>query len=205
MDILKNFVVFEGLDGSGTTTQLNTLDDIIHHVPVHKTYEPTDSIIGKIIRQCLGKELKFTAETLAYLFAADRNEHLFGLGGIKERCERGELVVSDRYLPSSLVYQGLSCGEELPARLNEKFPGPELLIYFDLDAETAQKRLSRRPQKEIFEYLDFQIRAGELYKKILRNLSSRGIRIEIINAALPLEEVTLKVREKILNLPIFNR
>ena len=57
MDILKNFVVFEGLDGSGTTTQLNTLGDFIHHVPVHKTYEPTNGIIGKIIRQCLGKEL----------------------------------------------------------------------------------------------------------------------------------------------------
>ena len=205
MDILKNFVVFEGLDGSGTTTQLNTLEDFIHHVPVHKTYEPTDGIIGKMIRRCLGKEIKFTAETLAYLFAADRNEHIFGSGGVKERCERGEIVVSDRYLLSSLVYQGLSCGEELPARLNSSFPSPELLIYFDLDAETAQKRLSRRSQKEIFEYLDFQVKARELYKKILRDLSSQGIKIEIIDAALPPKEVTLKVRENLLNLPIFNR
>ena len=215
MEIIKNFVVFEGLDGSGTTTQLKILEANLgsqkrqsqtaaEPLPsLYITFEPTDGIIGRIIRKSLKKEITLSAESIAYLFAADRNEHLNEKGGILERCRRGELVVSDRYFASSLVYQGISCGGELARRLNQDFPGPELLLYFDIDPGTAEKRLSRRSQREIYEYLDFQIKARELYKSTLEELSLKGVKVESIDAALPPEEIGQIVLGIIKKMPIF--
>jgi len=210
MKILKNFVVFEGIDGSGTTTQLNLLETFFSQnreklplPPFHKTYEPTNSSIGQMIRSALRKEVPLEAETVALLFAADRNEHLFGKGGIEERCGRGELVVSDRYTPSSLVYQGITCGEELPLALNRDFPGPELLLFFDIDPVNAQDRIASRELKEIYEYLDFQIQVRQCYKNLLPALAEQGVRVETIDASLPPSEVAREVWKTMEKLPIF--
>jgi len=228
MEILRNFAVFEGADGSGTTTQLNILEAVFHpnqiskdHFyaadpkqgyissrrpelpPLYKTCEPTDGIIGRIIRSGLKKESVLLPETIARLFAADRNEHLYGPDGVVERCGRGELVVSDRYLPSSLVYQGITCGEELPATLNSRFPGPELLIYFDIDPETAQKRMASREYKEIYEKLDFQVLVRQRYKALLPIFQSSGVMVEIIDSSAPLDEVAGQVWSVIQKMSIF--
>ena len=210
MEILKNFAVLEGPDGSGTTTQLNILENFFQEnrksLPyLFKTFEPTNGSIGKLIRANLRKEVIFSPETVALLFAADRNEHLWGPGGIVEHCKAGELVVSDRYLPSSLVYQGITCGEELPGRLNRDFPGPELLIFLDIDPETAQSRINGRGQKEIFEYLDFQIKVRERYRKLLPILSEQGVVVHTIDASLPVEEVAREVWMALQKMPIFER
>ena len=212
MKILRNFVVFEGCDGSGTTTQLSILEDFFHRnksrlslPPLYRTFEPTNGSIGKIIRSVLQKKLTLLLETTAMLFAADRNEHLYGSNGLTERCNRGELAVSDRYVPSSLVYQGLLCGEELPARLNRDFPGPELLIFFDINPETAQQRMSGRDVKEIYEYLDFQIRVRERYKSLLPQFASQGVKVEIIDASPPIEDVAAEVWRAIKKLPIISQ
>ena len=210
MEILKNFIVFEGIDGSGTTTQLNILEKFfllnqarLSLPPFYKTFEPTDGSIGKIIRSCLREEAVLRAETIAMLFAADRNEHVFGSGGVAERCGRGELVVSDRYVPSSLVYQGITCGDELPAALNRVFPVPELLLFFDIDPETAQKRIAGREQKEIYETMDFQIQVRRRYKTLLSQFSAEGVRIGIIDSSKPPEEAAREVWEHIQKMPIF--
>jgi dTMP kinase len=139
------------------------------------------------------------------LFAADRHEHLFGPGGIVERCKQGELVVSDRYLPSSLVYQGITCGDEFPDLINRDFPGPELLLFFDIDPEIAMKRISGRGQAEIFEYLEFQILVRERYKALLPRLSEQGIRVENIDASAPPEEVAREVWAAIEKMPIIKK
>ncbi|MDR2900663.1 MAG: dTMP kinase, partial [Treponema sp.] len=140
MSIISNFIVFEGGDGTGTSTQCERIRRRVSNVSCFITFEPTDGPIGKIIRSALKKDLMLQPETLARLFAADRNEHLYQSDGIVERCNRGEIVVSDRYIPSSLVYQGIECGEELPAKLNKDFPLPELLFYFDIDPAIALER-----------------------------------------------------------------
>jgi len=209
MKILQNFVVFEGCDGSGTTTQLNMLEDSFLRgrppLPVlHKTNEPTNGSIGKVIRAFLREEITLQPETVAMLFAADRNEHIYGNGGIAERCGRGELVVSDRYILSSLVYQGLLCGEELPSRLNQDFPRPQTLIFFDIDPQTAQDRMKGRDVKEIYEKLDFQIRVRERYKNLLPRFTSQGVMVEIIDASAPPEDVGRQVWQIIQKLPIIN-
>ena len=209
MKILKNFAVFEGIDGSGTTTQLNILEKLFLEnskqlPPLYKTFEPSNGSIGRLIRSCLKGETPLKPETIAHLFAADRHEHLYGPEGIEKRCSRGELAVSDRYTLSSLVYQGISCGEELPARLNRDFPAPEMLIYFDIDSKIALERINGRQHKEIFETLDFQIEAGRRYKTLLPQLSAAGVKIEIIDASLPADKVAGEVCRIIEKMPIFN-
>ena len=211
MEILANFVVFEGLDGSGTTTQIGILERFFiqnrHSMPpFHITFEPTNGSIGKLLRSLLKGEETLKAETMALLFAADRNEHIFGSGGIAERCKLGELVVSDRYLLSSLVYQGITCGNELPALLNRNFPKPELLIFLDIEPETALGRIaSRGAQKEIYENPVFQQEVRARYKTLLPEFASRGVRVETIDASLPPDEVARQVWGAIEKMPIFKR
>jgi len=209
MEILKNFAVFEGIDGSGTTTQLSMLEAFFQQnkrsfPPFYKTFEPTNGSIGKLIRSCLRNETPLSPVSMALLFAADRNEHIYGSEGINERCKRGELVVSDRYLLSSLVYQGLLCGEELPARLNQDFPRPELLLFFDLEPEIALERISGRRQREIYENLDFQVQVRRRYKDLLPALSSAGVSVEILDASRPAEEIAADVLGFIQKMPIIN-
>jgi dTMP kinase len=170
--------------------------------PLHTTFEPSDGPIGALIRSALKGEFSLKGETIARLFAADRNEHLYARGGVLERSEQGELVVSDRYTLSSLVYQGIDCGEELPRSLNEAFPGPELLIFFDLDPETAQKRLEGRPGRDIYEYLEFQVKVRERYKALLPEYEKAGVRVELVDASQKPEEVEQEVWRALQKMPI---
>ncbi|MDR0312115.1 MAG: dTMP kinase [Treponema sp.] len=210
MKIQENFVVFEGGDGSGTTTQLKKLKgyfetNAVGLPPLFDTNEPTDGSIGRLLRQGLRGEIRLQSETIAFLFAADRNEHIFGPNGIQEHCNRGELVVCDRYVLSSLVYQGITCGDEFPARLNRDFPLPELLIFFDLDPEIALERMDNRTQKEIFETLDFQIQVRNRYKALLPALSVKGCQTVTIDASLPVDEVFSEVWKAMGKMPIIKR
>ncbi|MDR1971111.1 MAG: dTMP kinase [Treponema sp.] len=205
MDVIRNFVVLEGADGSGTSTQLELLGRRFPGpgLPVfHPTAEPTGGEVGRLIRLALKGQVPLLPETLARLFAADRGEHLYGRGGVLERTGRGELVVSDRYTPSSMVYQGLECGEELPRRLNESFPVPELILFFDLDPQRAAERIQNRPEKEIYEYLDFQIKVHDRYLKLLPVFRAQGSRVVEINAARRPEEVAEEVWAALEKLPI---
>ena len=207
MNILPNFAVFEGGDGSGTTTQLGLLERRFAGAgPVfHPTFEPTGGPLGKIIRAALRKELPLLPETLARLFAADRGEHLYGPGGILERTGRGELVVSDRYILSSLAYQGITCGEELPRLLNAPFPAPELLLFFDLDPRIAVERLRNRPALEIYEYREFQEKVRARCHALLPGFQAAGVRVELIDASQPAETVAESVWRAIENMPILRK
>jgi dTMP kinase len=208
MLIIQNFAVFEGGDGSGTSTQLEELrsrfsENSSSLPPFYGTFEPTKGPIGALIRRALSGESPIRAETLAGLFAADRNEHIYGEGGILEHCGRGELVVSDRFTLSSLVYQGITCGNELPKQLNAGFPVPELLVFFDLDPDIALKRMEGRSSRDIYEYRDFQIRVREGYKALLPWYEEQGVRIAVIDASRPQEEVFREVWSILQNLSIF--
>jgi dTMP kinase len=223
MGVLRNFVVFEGIDGSGTSTQLELLKGrwIRDHAPgtavreapppyaapppLYATAEPSAGELGRLIRRALKGELPLLPETLARLFAADRGEHLYGAGGIVRRATEGELVVCDRYVPSSLVYQGLECGEELPRALNSPFPAPELILFFDLDPRLAAERLRDRQEKEIYEYLDFQIKVRDRYLSLLPGFRDRGSALVLIDASRSREEVAERLWAALENLPILKR
>jgi dTMP kinase len=209
MKILRNFAVFEGGDGSGTTTQLSLLEERFRSPDVggavlHPTCEPTAGPVGALIRSALKKEIALRPETLARLFAADRAEHLYGPEGVAERCGRGELVVSDRYALSSLAYQGLTCGDELPRSLNASFPVPELLLFFDIDPVAAQNRLRGRPALELYEYLEFQQKVREKYLSLLGEYRNSGALVEIIDASRSQAEVAEEVWRAVRKMPILN-
>jgi dTMP kinase len=207
MMILKNFAVFEGGDGSGTTTQLTLLRNRFTSLvsalpPLYATWEPTDGPIGRLLRSALKREIPLQRETLAILFAADRNEHVYAPKGIWERSTQGELVISDRYVLSSLVYQGIDCGEALVRRLNDPFPLPELLLFFDIDSEQAVTRMEGRQIKEIYEYLDFQIQVRERYRSLLPWYAQEGVRVEIIDASQEPQAVAEEIWRALKNMPI---
>ncbi|MDR1507556.1 MAG: dTMP kinase [Treponema sp.] len=209
MSILRNFAVLEGCDGSGTTTQLTLLSrrfargGLLPDGKFYATAEPTKGPVGKLIRHVLRGGDSLAPETIARLFAADRAEHLYGSGGIVRRCAiLGELVVSDRYSLSSLVYQAVDCGEELPRILNELFPLPELLIYLDIDTETAIRRIAGRPERELFEYREFQEKARDNYKKLLPVWEKNGVTVAILDGARFPEDIAEEVWSAVKEMPI---
>ena len=209
-EIIDNFVVFEGGDGSGTSTQLELLgqkfaDDRPQGPVFFPTAEPTDGAVGRLIRLALKKSPALHPATLAGLFAADRNEHLFAEGGIRERCRRGELVACDRYVLSSLAYQGIECGEDLPRRLNSGFPAPGLLLFFDLDPLAAQERMKGRPSLDIFENTEFQQKVRGRYHSLLGEYRKAGLSVEVIDAAQEPEKVALEVWRAVSQMPIMKR
>lgn len=183
--------MLEGIDGTGTTTQLRRLATRLDAsgVAYSADCEPTPGPVGRLIRQALSGSFDARPETVARLFAADRGEHLYGPGGILERTAAGTLVVSDRYLFSSLAYQGLTCGDELPAELNARFPMPELLLFFELDPEIAAARMAARDSLEIYENLGFQRRVDAAYRSIVSSFEGTGMRIVRVDAAASPDEV----------------
>ena len=193
--ILKTFFVFEGIDGAGTTTQINLLRKRPDADRFVFTAEPSLSPSGKFLRQILSGEVSLDPRTTAFLFAADRNEHLYGNSsddcGIVPKCTDGKFVVSDRYLFSSLTYQSVTCGEELPQKLNEDFPLPEILFFFDIDPEISLKRVLSRGETEIYEKLDFQKATAERYKAVIDRYEkmNTGMKIIRLDAARSVDEI----------------
>ena len=193
---MKNFVVFEGLDGAGTTTQLHLLEEKFKNsgIPCYITCEPTDHPIGKIIRNVLEKVTRVDPYTLAYLFAADRNEHLSGdEQGILKKLDAGFWVISDRYLFSSLAYQSLQCGYDFVYSLNRYFPLPEHLFFIDVPVELCQERMLDREGREIFDESDAQIKILKLYEQSMAQYKDSGMKIHRIDGSLKKEEIQEKI------------
>ena len=202
---VSEFVVFEGIDGSGTSTQIAALKKRLEGKKVFFTCEPTDLETGKFLRKVLKGEISVAAQTAAYLFAADRCEHVYGKGGIAERCAKKEACICDRYLFSSLAYQSIECGEKLPAKLNEDFPLPQTVFYFRIDPEIALKRIQNRSVVEIYEKLDFLQKTAAAYDKIFAAFDKKntGMNIIRIDAALDAAEIEKIIWSALQKLPIF--
>ena len=198
--VLKNFIVLEGIDGAGTSTQIKKLVQSNPDKYI-ATAEPTSGPTGKFLRQMLAGDFKVDERTNAYLFAADRCEHIFGQGGVKELCESGKTVVSDRYFFSSLAYQSVSCGLELPQLLNSPFPLPEYLFFFEINPEISLARVNKRNgHKEIYETLEKQKKIATLYEKVISMYENdpslrEEMKIIRIDASKTIEDISHKILE----------
>lgn len=197
--ILKNFIVFEGIDGSGTSTQITELKlkyEQFYTQDSNKpyfTFEPTDNEIGTLIRKALSGSPSLCPKSLAYLFAADRAEHLYGEDGIVLRSQKGQFVISDRYFFSSLAYQGEATNSELSYTLNAPFPLPEHLFYFDIDPEISMNRVnSRSHSKEIYEKIEFQKLVRARYQSLISEYKAKRteMHIHIIDATQSIQKIT---------------
>ena len=195
--VLKNFIVFEGIDGAGTSTQIKKLVERDNNRFI-ATAEPTGNETGKFLRRMLGEEFSVDEKTNAYLFAADRCEHIFGKGGVKELCESGKTVVSDRYFFSSMAYQSVSCGEELPKLLNSPFPLPEYLFYFVINPEISLGRVNARGEhKEIYETIEKQKKIAAQYEEVIseyeKTAGETGMKIIRIDAENDIESISEEI------------
>ena len=201
--ILKNFVVFEGIDGAGTSTQINILKEKKEAERFFFTAEPTDSSTGKFLRTVLKGNVELDPRTSAYLFAADRAEHLWGKSGsncgIEKKCSDGKIVISDRYFFSSLTYQSVTCGEELPRLLNSAFPLPQILFFFKISPEISLKRVDVRGEREIYEKIDFLQATEERYEKLMDEYESKntGMKIVRLDAEKSKEEVSAQIWQEL--------
>ena len=193
--ILPRFVVLEGLDGSGTTTQSELLEKrfVSAGITGWFTCEPTDGFLGKSIRRVLKKEISLDPRSLALLFAADRNEHLYGEEGIVKRLNRMDYVVSDRYLFSSLAYQSQFSGYEYVSLINGPFPLPEYLVFLELDPEICQDRMTTRQHRDIFEEIEEQKTFLAWYKRGIESFRGSGMKIAYIDSSASPEAVAEKI------------
>ncbi|MBQ0163267.1 MAG: dTMP kinase [Treponema sp.] len=206
--ILNNFVVFEGIDGAGTSTQLKILKSRPESSKIDFSAEPTDCETGKFLRQVLGGKVELDPKTTAYLFAADRAEHVYGKNGIINSIKNNKAVIIDRYLFSSLAYQGVSCGKELPRKLNEGFPLPQILFFFDIAPEKSLTRIKSRDVTEIYENNEYLTQTRKQYLDVIeeyKNLeSAKDMKIIMIDATQSVEEISKIIWSHISKLPIFN-
>jgi dTMP kinase len=158
------FIVIEGLDGSGKTTQAKLLARALRksHDAVF-TAEPSQGKIGKFIRsRILYGEKRDPASVEALLFAADRIDHV--QNEVLPAVSEGRVVVCDRYLYSSLAYQGSAgLGIEWIRTINQHALKPDLALFIDVSPEMVLKRLKRK--KSVMENLATQQKVREIYLK----------------------------------------
>lgn len=203
-----HFIVLEGVDGSGTTTQAQELGKALsaRGLPVHVTREPSDGPIGTLIRQALsgryvvpgGRPLDWA--TMATLFAADRLDHLNA--EVVPNLRDGVTVISDRYDYSSVAYQSVSGGGGAEVitwirELNRKARRPDLTLVLDVDPEVAEKRRAMRSASpDLYEEREFQAQLGAFYADIDQHFS--GDRIVHISGNRDLHEVSSEILEQVL-------
>ena len=204
-EIVKNFIVFEGLDGAGTTTQADLLEKryMSNSIPCINSCEPTKGFIGKAIREVLSGDIKVASGTIAKLFVSDRHEHLYNPeGGIVTLCKAGNIVISDRYLFSSLAYQSMEYGFNNVFELNKSFPLPEHLFFLDVTPEICQRRLSSRDLIEIYEDQNLQDNILKNYKHSMEIYTNTSMKIHILDGTMDKDELGKIIWSKLNSNPI---
>lgn len=152
------FIAFEGIDGSGKSTQISLLADKLVKAGIrcYQTCEPSSGPIGSLTRQILTGRIKTDNRVIAAMFAADRLDHLLNdVDGIVNKIEQGISVVTDRYYFSSYAYHSVDVPMDWVIKTNEesaKILRPDLTIFIDIDAHTAMERITKnRFHTELFE------------------------------------------------------
>lgn len=185
------FIVFEGLDGSGKSTQIALLARRLRELgrKVSCTAEPTDSATGGLIRDTLNGDFRRTAAELGALFLTDRIAHNVNPArGIQKLLREGWDVICDRYYYSSFAYQGLSTDLNWVMEMNLNCPEiakPDLCLFLDVDYRRCKDRLDRdRASLEIFERDAERMNATRrLFLEVFQKLEGENIRILDANAA----------------------
>lgn len=196
------FIVFEGLDGSGQTTQASLLKDYLikKGYKVVLTKEPTlDSEAGKKLRKILDKKIKIKPAELQKLFAQDRKEHLENV--ILPALKKGKIVISDRYFFSSFAY-GASDGLDLDwlIKINEKFLLPDLTFILKVRPTICISRIEDRGNsKTLFEKKEKLAKVWQTYKVLPKLFEN----IKVINGEEKISEVFNQIKKAIP--PLFNK
>jgi dTMP kinase len=198
------FVVLEGIDGSGTTTQVARLAERLRaqRKLVRVTREPSDGPIGTLVRQVLTGRLVVPGgrapgwATMALLFAADRMDHVES--EIEPVLAEGGTVVSDRYDASSLAYQSVSSGAEAREAvewirsLNRYVRRPDLTVVLDLPADVAaDRRMLRGEAAQLYDQNEVQRALAAFYKDLAKHMPAD--RIVVVDAGGTMDDVHERV------------
>ena len=179
------FLVLEGLDGAGTTTQAERLATWMRaqRRRVYVTAEPSRGPIGTQVRHVLSGRLRgagggdFNPRSLALLFAADRLDHWES--EIDPRLDEGCDVISDRYVLSSLAYQAVSTADApWVAAINSMAPAADLTVFLRVAPAVAlRRRYAASSEREIFEFPEFQRKVHRAYVRALAGMVDAGERV----------------------------
>jgi dTMP kinase len=198
------FIVLEGIDGAGTTTQCALLAARLRKdgAQVRTTREPSDGPVGGTIRQILAGRIVGAGgrapgwATMALLFAADRMDHVEA--EIEPFVSAGGVVISDRYDASSLAYQSVSSGRggettvEWIRTLNKNAKRPHLTIVLDVPPEVAaNRREARGDAAQLYEQNELQRALCVFYKDLQRHMPQD--RVVVVDGSGPVEQVAEKV------------
>lgn len=182
------FIVFEGIDGSGKSTQIRLLEEYLtargHRVL--RTAEPSDGPAGKLIRQVFSGAYPADDRVVAGLFVADRLEHILHTeNGMLKALNDGFTVLCDRYYLSSYAYQGVHMPLDWVLQANSLAASllkPDLHIYLDLSPEKALERIRKgREDRELYETMDNLSQVHALYAQLIQDLAGSE-RIVCFNA-----------------------
>lgn len=198
------FITFEGGEGSGKTTIAKKVKEILQQEGYHVilTREPGGVEIAEKIRDII-HDKKYTnmdRKTEALLYAASRRQHL--VEKIIPALERGDIIICDRYVDSSLVYQGIARGIGIDEVYHMNLFAtenilPKRTIFFDIKPEEGLKRIEKNKDREVnrldLESLDFHQKVYDGYLKICDKFPERIVKID---ASLDIENVLLQVLEK---------
>src|SRR6476659_2652260 len=200
----KNFLIaFEGLDGSGKSTQVKLLAEKLkgQGLKIHATAEPTNSRIGHIIRDIFKHKMEADHRTIAALYAADRLDHLTNkTDGILKKMEEGHTVITDRYYFSSYAYHGTHMDMNWVINANSLSADllrPDLNIYIGISSEESMKRLNKgRKSIELYESIENLQKVKEKYFEAFEMLGGRE-KISIINGSRSEKEISNDIWKEI--------
>lgn len=180
-----DFIVLEGIDGSGTTTQANRLAVRLRSMglPIAVTHEPSNGPIGALIRQVLQGRMVVPGlsgggrppswNTMALMFAADRLDHLESM--VHPNLLEGVTVISDRYDYSSVAYQSVTADGDPSVvawvrDINRHARRPDLTLVFDVDPAIAERRRAQRAgRRELFDDEELQRDLASFYRDMERH------------------------------------
>lgn len=167
-----NFIAFEGIDGSGKSTQISMLANRLNKEGIYcyTTMEPTNSPIGSLIHQIMTGRIKTDNRVIAGLFVADRLDHLLNeVDGIVSKINEGTTVITDRYYFSSYAYHSVDMPMEWVIKANEQSSAilkPTITIFIDVEPDTAIERIAKnRFHQELFEKKSRLVKVRENYLK----------------------------------------
>jgi dTMP kinase len=199
------FIVLEGPDGAGISTQTALLHSLLvdRGLKVLATKEPTSGPIGSVIRQALAHRLVYPPDepvgddVMALLYAADRLDHI--RADILPRLEAGTHVVCDRYRLSSYAYQGLTLGQEWVRGLNSRTIAPDLTFFIDVPPDISQQRIAARGgYVELYE-TDERLRPIYAnYLSLVEDAKANGERVITIDGKLGIGVVSNEILQKVL-------
>ncbi|MEI8061197.1 MAG: dTMP kinase [Candidatus Berkelbacteria bacterium] len=191
------FIAVEGLDGSGTSTQADLLVKNLVKLkrPTFLTKEPTNNLIGGLIRGTLTKDWQASPECLQLLFAADRAHHLDRM--VIPALENGKTIVTDRYIFSTIAFGSVQCDKTWLEEINRKFLLPDITFFIDVPATECIKRIKNtRNQFELFEREKVLSEVRKNYLKLAKN---KKYNIIVIDGLQERETISKIILETVLN------